>query len=198
MFQHQQRIVQNRHSRGFVDASTFHAHKAVFDHVDPTHAISSTNFIQLQNNFEWAAGFPINGHGDARLKINGDGFSLFRGVLRRDGHAKIDDLDSVNIEILEFAGFVADVQAILIATVGFGGRSFDRDVLFGTVVDHLGTSRKSIAKLFDAPGSDHLDVRIQRLRRELEATLVVALTSCSMSVCVCSDFSGHLEAYLGN
>jgi hypothetical protein len=49
-----------------------------------------------------------------------------------------------------------------------------------------------------APGSDHLDVRVQRIGGELEADLVVALAGGAMGDGVGADFLGDLDEALGD
>ena len=55
---------------------------------------------------------------------------------------------------------------------------------------------KRLAELLDPPGGDDLDVRIERLGRQLEAALVVPLAGRPVGVGVGPDLAGDLQADL--
>ena len=91
----------------------------------------------------WKALEPlaVDAHGNARLETDRHLLALVGGLLRRDGHAEIDQFDAVDVQVFQLARLVADVQAVLVGAVGLGRGGLDGDVPLVAIGDHLGCGR---------------------------------------------------------
>ena len=152
--------------------------------------------FSARHDLEGAELLAVDAHRHARLEGDRHRFDLVRRLLRRDGHAELDQLDAVDRQVFELARLVADVQAVLVGAVRLGDRRLDRDVLLLAVGDHLGAAGELLAELLDPPGGDHLDARVEGLGGQLEAALVVALAGGAVGVGVGADLAGDLQADL--
>ena len=65
-------LPQNRAARGLVIAARLHADKAVFNQIEPAHAIFSTNPVEFAQKCGRAIGYPIDGDWIATLKADGN------------------------------------------------------------------------------------------------------------------------------
>ena len=140
----------------------------------------------------------IDAHRHPRLESHGDLLQLIRGCLGRDGHAEFDGVDTIDREVFQLAGLVADVQTILIRAVRLGDRRFDRDLFLLAIGNHLRSAGEPLAKRIDAPRGDHLNVGRQRVGGELEATLVIALAGGTVGERRGSLLTGDFQALLGD
>ena len=136
----------------------------------------------------------VDADGHAAGKRDRDFLDRVGGLLRRNGHAKIDQLHAVDAQVFEPAGLVADVQAVFVRAVGFGYRRLDRNLFLFAIGDHLAATGKLAAKLFHPPRRDQLDRRIQGLGRQLKTALVVALAGRSVGIGVGPDLASDLQA----
>ena len=125
-----------------------------------------------------------------------DLLALVGGLLRRDGHAEVDQLDAVDVQVFQLAGLVADVQAVLVRAIGLGRGRLDGDVPLVAIGDHLAAAGEELAELLDPPRGNDADGRTEGLGGQLEAALVVALAGGAVGVGVGPDLAGDLQADL--
>src|SRR5205823_14558647 len=130
----------------------------------------------------------------AFLEGNHDRLDFVGRVWRPRRHAEFDQLDAVDVQVFKLAGFVADMQAVLVTAVGLGNRRLDRDLLLVAERDHLAATGKPLAEFFDSPRRDNPDRRTERLVGELKAALIVPFAGSSVSGGVGADFAGDLRA----
>ena len=138
----------------------------------------------------------VDAHGHARLEADGHLLALVGGLLRRDGHAEVDQLHAVDVQVFQLAGLVADVQAVLVRAVGLGRGRLDGDISLVAIGDHLAAAGEELAELLDPPGGDDADRRAEGLGGQLEAALVVALARGTVGVGVGPHLAGDLQADL--
>ena len=191
-------LVQHRHSRRLIYPAALHPHEPVLDHVDPPHAVAAGPGVQFLDHLQRAVGLPVDRNRHTRLESDLQRLLFVGGILGRDGHAEVDQFDSVGLQIFQLTRLVADVQAVLIRTVRFLDRRLHRDALLLAEGDHLGPARKQFTEPFDPPRRNQLDTRIERFGCQLEPALVVALAGGSVSIRIGPDIAGHLQADLGN
>ena len=132
----------------------------------------------------------------AGLEADRHVLDLVGGLLRRDGHAEIDQLDPVDGEVFQLAGLVADVQAVLVGAVGLGDRGLDGNVFLPAIGDHFAASGKAAAEFLHPPGAITRTAGSQGLGGQLEAALVVPLARGPVDVGVGPDLAGDLQADL--
>ncbi len=82
--------MQQRHSRGFIDAAALRFDDTVFDLIAHTQTMTAADAVSLQHQFNVIAkGLPVQRNRMALFKANGDFF-------RRDFDAFIPELDAHN------------------------------------------------------------------------------------------------------
>ena len=118
--------------------------------------------------------------------------------MRRNGHAKIHEVDTVDHEIFKFPGLVTDVQTVFVTAVRLGDARFDGNVFFVAVGDHFGPTGEEIAKFLNAPRCDQLDLWIKRLGSQLKSTLIISLARRAMSVGISTQIPRNLKADFGD
>ncbi len=187
-------LVEHGHAGRLVDTPALHAHETVLDHVEQTHAVAPTDLVERLHDAEGAELLSVHRHGRALGKSDRDPLGPLRRVLRLGDHAEIDQLDTARRKILEPAGFVADVQTILVRAVGLLDGRLDGNVLLAAIGDHLAAAGELLAKPLDPPRGDYPNRRIERLGRQLEPALVVSLAGSAVDERLGADLSGDLEA----
>ncbi len=189
-------IVQNRHAGRFVHAAALHADEAVLDHVDAADAVAAADLIELFHNAQRRELLAVHGDRHALLERNRDRFHFVRRGLRRHRHAEVDQFDAVDHQVFQLAGFVADVQAVLVARIRLRRRRLHRDVPRVAELDHRLPAREQLAELLDPPRRNNMDAWVERFGGQLEAALIVPLAGGAVGIGVGLHFAGHFEAGL--
>ena len=160
-------------------------------------AVAAADLVQPRDDLEGPQPLAVDAHRHARLEADRHLLDLVGGLLRRDGHAEIDQFDAVDRQVFQLARLVADVQAVLVGAVGLGDRRLDGDVLL------LGNRRSSrcgrgtVWRNFSIrQGAMTRIARIEGLGGQLEAALVVPLARGPVGVGVGPDLAGDLQADL--
>ena len=188
--------VEDRHAGRFIYPAALHAHEAILDHVDLADAVAAADLVQQRDHLVGAEPLAVNADRRSGLETDPHVFRFVRCLLRCDAHAELDQLETVFRRVFQLARLGADVQAVLVDAVRLGRRDAYRDFLGPAVFDHLATAGKFLAEPLDPPGGDDPHVRIERLGRELEATLVVPLARGAVGEGVGPDLAGNLQTDL--
>ncbi len=122
-------------------------------------AVAPANFVQLLHHRQRRLFLAIERHRHSRFKSQCDRFDFVGRFLRRNGHAKIDQLHAINRQILELSCLVANVQAVFVARIRLGHTRLHRNFLLLTKRDHLFAPWKPLAEFFDTPRRDHMRSR---------------------------------------
>ncbi len=88
--------VQNRHAGRFVHAAALHADEAVLDNIDPPHAVAAADRVQFLHHRQRRFFLAVERHRHAGLKADRKALDFVRRLLRRNGHAEVDQLDAVD------------------------------------------------------------------------------------------------------
>ena len=177
------RLVKNGAARRFVDAAALDADKPVLDQVRAADAVFAAEAVQRFHDLQRVHLLPVHGDGIALFEINGDIFRLVRSVFGCDGQLE-HALGRLVPRILQDAALEGNVQEVAVHRIRFLGRDIDVDSVLGAVVHHRLPARELLAEPRLAPRGDDLDVRLERVRGELETDLVVALAGRAVADCV--------------
>ena len=79
------RVQENRAGGGFVNPTTFHPDKSVFDDVDATHPVFASEGIEVTHHLRGIHGDPVDRDAVALFKIKLHVFRFVGGILRRGG-----------------------------------------------------------------------------------------------------------------
>ncbi len=112
--------IEERHARRFVHAAAFHAHEAIFHHVDPAHSIAPRDRVGFVHYSQRTEPLAIDADRHAGFEADLALLDAVGRLPRRNRHAKLDQLDAVDHQVFELAGFVADVQAVFVGAIRLG------------------------------------------------------------------------------
>ena len=132
---------QNGAARGFIAATAFHAHVAVFHFVQAANAVLAANGVQVRQHFGRAHAHTVDGHHITMLVGEFDDLRFVRCFFRADRQAPHAVFGRV-IWVFQNATFIADVQQVGIH--GIRRRAF----AFGTI--HRNTVLVRVAHEFFA------------------------------------------------
>src|SRR5690606_9824409 len=184
---------KDRASRGFIDTTAFHAYEPVFDEVEPADAVVAAEIVKRGQHGGGRLLLSVQGNGIAPQELDLDLGCLVGGFHRRDG-ALVDEFRRLDPRVFQHLALRGGVQQVgvdregRIAALVLGDRNL---VLLGEV-QKIGARLEGPV----APGRDHLDVGVQRIGRQFEANLVIALASCAVSDGVRTRFPGDFDQSL--
>jgi len=193
---------QQSAARGFVDAATLDADKAIFDNVDAANAVLSGNFVAVEKDFERigldGAVRDVGDLGRHSLdELNLDSLGCVRGGLWRFGHLEHGVVRAAS-RIFEHATFVGSVEQVLVNGVVGLGLGVDGDAVLGAVGQEVAAALEGLNELGITPRGDTLDGGAQGLAAHFEANLVVSLTGGSVRDESAAFLAGDADHLLGN
>ena len=179
-----------------VAAARFHADIAVFDQIEPAHAVLAAEPVEFGQQRSRAELLAVDRDRIAMLEIDLDQFGFCRRFVQRRSEAP-HVIRRRFRRVLEHAALIGDVQQIGVHGIGRLALALfvvDRDaVLVG--IGHQLVARQQVPF---APGCDHLDVGHQRVGAKFEANLIVALAGGAVRNRIGLFAPGDLDQTLGN
>jgi hypothetical protein len=185
---------QDRAARGLVDAARFHADEAVLDEIDAADAVVAAESFSLANSVAGLIALPFSATASPFSKLDLDLGRLVRRVHRVE-----------TVRIWTYSGasshgssstLPSEEECSMLASTENGASprlSFGTGIWwFCGEIDQVGARLERPV----APWRDHLDVRVERIGRQLEADLVVALAGGAMGNGVGAGFLGDLDQRL--
>ena len=176
---------QHDRSGRLVDLAALDPDGAVLDHVDPADPVRAGKRVQLGDELGERQLLVVEGDGNARLEADGDLDRLGRGRgIRGEG---IGLLRRRRPWILERSGLDRPPEEVLVDRERRGLGRGDGNPLGDRVLDFLVARPDPVAQR-----CDHVESRVVRLERELEAQLVVALPGAAVHDGLGPDLGGDL------
>jgi len=169
---------------GLVATTALDANEAVLYDVDAADTISTSGGVESEEDVDGiGVGILIIGKDDfdreTALKLDGETFwsvgSIGWGlgelphVVRRSA-----------VGVFEDAGFVGDVEQVLVGRPWLGGSLLRRNILLGSVFEKSRSAGKAVVKFRDSPGGDDLDIGLQAIEGEFESDLIVTFASAAV------------------
>lgn len=136
---------------GLIASAGLDADKAIFNNIDTADTMFAGNRIQSKENLD---GIGVNlflirdSHLDGKASLEFDGESLrsLGRIFRR--HSKFPHvIRGSGVGILEYTGFVGDVEKVLIGRPGFGLGLGDGDTFLRGIVEECLPARKAVVEL---------------------------------------------------
>ena len=168
------RLVQDRRGGRLVDLAALDADEAVLDVVDAPDAVRPTELVQPIDELDRGQPLPVERDRDPALEVDRQ--------LDRIGRVGRCDGPLVRIgrwrdpRVLEGTGFARAAPQVDVDRVGRLFRDRDLDAALGGVVDLLVAGEPHP----DAHRRNDLEPRVQGVRRDVEADLVVALAGAAV------------------
>ena len=183
----------DRSAGRLVSAAALHSNEAVLDDVETADAVVAAETVQLGEHLSWRH----------RLAVDGNDVARFVGELdvgRRVGSGLWRDRPAPHlfwrfgVGIFERTTLKADVQEVRVHREWrlLASLHLDWNLVFGGI----GHERLARTEFPFAPWCHDLDVGLQRIRAELEAHLIVALSSRSVADRVGVLFDGDFDETL--
>ena len=181
--------IEDGAARGLVDAPALHADQPVFDHVDDADAVFAAQLIELIDDVDRLHLLAVDRDGHALFKAQRHIGGLVGGLLGRNAH--LEDLIVVRLVrgVLEVETLVRQVPEVLVLGVVGLPVDLERDIVLLRVGDLLFPR----VELPEPPRGDDRHVGGERLDRQLEPHLVVALAGAAVDDCVGALLLGDLN-----
>ncbi len=181
---------QHRPAGGLVDAARLHPDEAVLHKIEPPDAVAAADLVQPGQQRRGRQRLAVDRHRIAALEADLEVFRRVRRVLGRH-RALVDVGRRLLGGVLQNLALRGGVQEVRVdrerrlATLVLG----DRDLVL------LGEFEKpgAAGQVPFPPGRDHPDLRVQRVGRQLEAHLVVALAGRAVRHRVGAGRRGDLD-----
>src|SRR5690554_750927 len=182
--------------RRLVAATGLHADKAVFNDIQTANTVGTTHLVQVLQHGCRAHLLAVDGHDIALAVGQYQVGRLIRRLLGADAPAPHVFL-GFRPRIFQNAAFIGDMQQVGIHGV--------RRLLLVLAEVHrnvalfaVGHQRFTGSQIPLAPGSDHLDARLECVGTQLETHLVVALAGCTVRDGIGAGFVGNLDQTFGD
>ena len=193
--------MQDRPTRGLVDAPALHAHKPVLHHIDPPHPVLPSQLVQRLHHPQRGQLLAVHGHAVAFFELQHDVLRPVRRVFRGDRKGKhlfVGWGKGIEPRILQHTGLVGDMQKVPIHRIRFFRTGLNGNPLLVTVSDHLHPSRKLLPEPLIPPGCDHLHVGLQSRRGQLKPDLIITFPRGAVGQGLCSLLPGDFHHPLGD
>ena len=186
---------QDRAAGRLVHAARLHADEAVFDQIETADPIVVAELVEGGEQGRGAHRLAVDRDRIAFLERDLDHGRLVGRVLGMNG-ARVDISRRFFRRVLQNLALGGDVQEVRVGRK----RRFAALVLGDRDLMLLGEGNERIAggELPFAPRRDDLDVGLERVSRQFEAHLIVALAGRAMSDRVSAHFAGDLDQVLGD
>ncbi len=178
---------------GLIDAARLHAHKAVFDQVDPADAMLAAELVQRAQDVAGAEFLAVDRDAIARDEFEFHVLGLVRCRLGRDA-----ELEHVRRRldpwVFQDTALEADVEQVAVGAVGLLRAHWHGDAFRLRVFHEI----RAALEFPVAPRGDDLEVGSESGEGQLEADLVVALAGRAMGDGIGVFKPGDFDLTLGD
>ena len=188
---------KNCSTRSLINTTGFHSDNTVFNDIDDSDSMFSTETVQLCDDFRNFHLFSVYALRNTCFKCHCNVFIFIRSFLWCCAqHEKIIVVWLI-CRILKFKSFMADVPQVTVTAVAVLCVKWKINSMSFTVINLVFTGLHC-PYICHTPWSDDLDVRSKSFDTKLETDLVISFSCCTMADSNSAFFTCNLNQFLSD